>query len=31
MRGENVDVVGDKTVKNDAGEISLSEEAKQKA
>ena len=31
MRRENVDVVGDKPVKNDAGEMSMSEEAKQKA
>ena len=31
MRGENVDVVGDKPVRNDAGEMYLSEEAKQKA
>ena len=30
-RKENVDAVGDKPVKNDAGEISLSEEAKQNA
>ena len=29
MRKENVDVVGDKPVKNDAGEMSMSEEAKQ--
>ena len=29
MRKENVDVVGDKPVKNDAGEMSISEEAKQ--
>ena len=29
MRKENVDVVGDKPVKNDAGEMSTSEEAKQ--
>ena len=29
MRKENVDVVGDKPVKNDAGEMSKSEEAKQ--
>ena len=27
--GKNVDVVGDKPVKNDAGEMSMSEEAKQ--
>ena len=27
MRKENVDVVGDKPVKNDAGEMSMSEEA----
>ena len=31
MRRENVDVMGDKSVRNDAGEMSLSEEAKQKA
>ena len=31
MRRENVDVVGDKPVKNDAGEMSMTEEAKQKA
>ena len=31
MRKENVDVVGDKPVKNDAGEMSMSEEAKQNA
>ena len=31
MKKENVDVVGDKPVKNDAGEMSLSEEAKQNA
>ena len=31
MRKENVDVVGDKPVKNDTGEISMSEEAKQNA
>ena len=30
-RRENVDVVGDKPVRNDAGEMSLSEESKQKA
>ena len=29
MRKENVDVVGDKPVKNDAGEMSMSEVAKQ--
>ena len=29
MRKENVDVVGDKPVKNDTGEMSMSEEAKQ--
>ena len=29
MRKENVDVVGDKPVKNAAGQMSLSEEAKQ--
>ena len=29
MRKENVDVVGDKPVKNDAGEMSTSEDAKQ--
>ena len=29
MRKENVDVVGDKPVKNDAGEMSMSEDAKQ--
>ena len=29
MRKENVDAVGDKPVKNDAGEMSMSEEAKQ--
>ena len=28
---ENVDVVGDRPVKNDAGEMSMSEEAKQNA
>ena len=31
MRKENVDVVGDKPVKNDAGEMSMSEEAKPNA
>ena len=31
MRKENVDVVGDKPVKNDAGEMSMSEEVKQNA
>ena len=31
MRKEHVDVVGDKPVKNDAGEMSMSEEAKQSA
>ena len=31
MRKENVDVVGDKPVKNDAREMSMSEEAKQNA
>ena len=31
MRKENVDVLGDKPVKNDAGEMSMSEEAKQNA
>ena len=31
MRKENVDVVGDKPVKNEAGEMSMSEEAKQNA
>ena len=31
MRRENVDVAGDKPVKNDAGEMSMTEEAKQKA
>lgn len=31
MRRENVDVVGDKPVKNDAGEMSLNQEAKEKA
>ena len=31
MRKENVDVVGDKPVRNDAGEMSMSEEAKQNA
>ena len=30
-RRENADVVGDKPVKNDAGEMSLSEDSKQKA
>ena len=29
IRKENVDVVGDKPVKNNAGEMSMSEEAKQ--
>ena len=31
MRKENVDVVGDKPVKSDTGEMSMSEEAKQNA
>ena len=31
MRRENVDIVGDKPVRNDAGEMSLSEEANHKA
>ena len=31
MRKENVDVVGDKPVKNDAGEMSMSMERKQNA
>ena len=31
MRKENVDVVGNKQVKNDAGEMSMSEAAKQNA
>ena len=31
MRKENVDVLGDKPVKNDAGEMSLIQEAKQNA
>ena len=31
MRKENFDVVGDKPVKNDTGEMSMSEEAKQNA
>ena len=31
MSRENVDVMGDKPVRNDAGEVSLSEEAKQEA
>ena len=31
MSKENADVVGDKPIKNDAGELSMSEEAKQKA
>ena len=31
MRKENVDVVGDKPVKNDTGEMSMSKEAKQSA
>ena len=31
MRIENVDVLGDKPVKNDAGEMSLMQEAKQNA
>ena len=31
LRKENVDVVGDKPVKNDSGEMSMSEEAKQNA
>ena len=30
MRGENVDIVGDEPVRNDAGKIPLSEETKQK-
>ena len=31
FRRENIDVVGDKSVKNDAGEMSMSEDSKQKA
>ena len=31
MRKENVDVVGEKPVKNDTGEMSMNEEAKQNA
>ena len=31
MSRENVDVVGDKRIKNDAGELSMREKAKQKA
>ena len=31
LRRENVDVVGDKLVKNDAGEMSMSDDSKQKA
>ena len=31
FRSENIDVVGDKPVKNDAGEMSMSEGSKQKA
>ena len=31
FRRENADVVGDKPVKNDAGEMSMSEDSKQKA
>ena len=31
FRGENTDVVGGKSVKNDAGEIIMSEDSKQKA
>ena len=31
FRRENANVVGDKSVKNDAGEISMSEDSKQKA
>ena len=31
FRRENIDVVGDKPVKNDAGEMSMSEDSKQKA
>ena len=31
LRRENADVVGDKPVKNDAGEMSLSEDSKQKS
>ena len=31
FRIENIDVVGDKPVKNDAGEMSMSEDSKQKA
>ena len=31
MSREDVDVVGDKPVRNDAGDVSLSEEAKQEA
>ena len=31
FRRENADVVGDKAVKNDAGEMSMSKDSKQKA
>ena len=31
MRRENADIVGDKPIRNDAEELSLNEEAKQKA
>ena len=31
FRRENIDVVGDKPVKNDAGEMSMNEDSKQKA
>ena len=31
FRKENADVVGDKTVKNDAGEMSMRDDSKQKA
>ena len=31
LRKENADVVGDKPVKNDAGEMSMSDDSKQKA
>ena len=31
FRKENADVVGDKPVKNDAGEMSMSDDSKQKA
>ena len=31
FRRENADVVGDKSVKNDAGELAMSEDSKQKA